>query len=174
MAAGATGGAAGGASAPAAPSSQAAAAPPAPAAQPEPAVPSNGVPAPAAAPPMTGPIAPAQPAPVPATPPAAAKSAAAAAPAKPAAAAAPVAAGAWRIQLAAMRSEDEAKHEWARLQKKHPDLLGKLSLAVQKVTLAGKGEFFRVQGGPLSDRQAAAALCERLKAAQVSCLAVKP
>lgn len=83
--------------------------------------------------------------------------------------------GAWRVQLGSVRSSNEAQHEWARLQKQHLDLLGGLTLSVQRADLGGaKGVFYRIQGGPLPDREVADALCGRLKAVRVGCLAVKP
>ncbi|HLI11463.1 MAG TPA: SPOR domain-containing protein [Alphaproteobacteria bacterium] len=91
------------------------------------------------------------------------------------AASAPAAgAGGWRVQLGAMRSAAEAEHEWERLRRAHSALLGSLKLKVQKVAVAGKGDFYRIQGGPLADREAASALCERLKNAHVACFPVKP
>lgn len=83
--------------------------------------------------------------------------------------------GAWRIQLGSVRSAAGAQQEWARLQKQHPDLLGSLALNMQRADLGpGKGVFYRIQGGPLADKAAADALCDRLKAARVGCLAVEP
>ena len=83
--------------------------------------------------------------------------------------------GSWRVQLGSVRSADAARQEWARLQKQHADLLGSLGLNVQRVDLgADKGVFYRIQSGPLADKSAAIALCDRLKAAKVGCLAVEP
>ena len=83
--------------------------------------------------------------------------------------------GEWHVQLGAVRSAEEAQHEWARLQGKYPDLLGQLSLNIQRVDLgAGKGVFFRIRGGELQDRGQANALCDKLKALKVGCLAVRP
>ncbi len=83
-------------------------------------------------------------------------------------------AGGWHVQLGAVRSNEEAQHEWARLQGKYPDLLGSLTLNVQRVDLGGgKGVYFRIQGGPVGERADANALCDKLKALQVGCLAVR-
>lgn len=80
----------------------------------------------------------------------------------------------WRIQLGSVRSAEGARQEWAHLQSEHPDLLGALALDVRRVDLGpGKGVFYRIQGGPLSDKEAANALCGRLKAVRVGCLAVE-
>jgi cell division septation protein DedD len=90
----------------------------------------------------------------------------------PPAASAP-ASGGYRIQLAAVRSHDAAEKEWARLLKANKDLLGKLKLTVAQANLGARGTFYRVQGGPVGDRQAATDLCAKLKARNVSCIIVK-
>ncbi|MFI4986903.1 MAG: SPOR domain-containing protein [Alphaproteobacteria bacterium] len=83
--------------------------------------------------------------------------------------------GGWHVQLGAVRSNEEAQHEWARLQGKYQDMLGSLTLNVQRVDLGGgKGVYFRIRGGPIGERAEANALCDRLKAVQVGCLAVRP
>lgn len=83
--------------------------------------------------------------------------------------------GAWRVQLGAVRSAEDAKREWGRLQKKAPAQLGHLTLDVRRVDLgSGKGVFFRIQAGPLPDRERANAICDKLKAEQIGCLAVRP
>ena len=120
-------------------------------------------------------------APVP-NPPAAAPAPAQAAPAQTAAAQAPAPANApksgvvngWKIQLAALRSEAEVQSDWARRQAKLPSLLGNLTLHIESVEVKGKGTFYRMQAGPLSDKAAADALCGKLKAEKMDCLSVKP
>jgi len=95
--------------------------------------------------------------------------AAPAAPAKPAVA--PTAGGNARIQLAAVKSEAAANTQWAKLQKAYPDLLGALTLNVQKVTVNG-GNFYRIQAGPLSKAQAKE-LCTKLKTQKQDCIVAK-
>ena len=80
----------------------------------------------------------------------------------------------WRVQVGALRSEADAKAEFARLQRVHPDLLGALSLSIMRVDITGKGTFFRMRAGPLDNRDAAASLCNSLKAQKVGCLLVRP
>lgn len=81
----------------------------------------------------------------------------------------------FRVQLAALRSEDRAHAEWERLRKRHSDLLGNLQLFVQRVDLGeDKGVFYRLRIGPLADEAASRALCEKLKSRDVGCLVVKP
>lgn len=79
----------------------------------------------------------------------------------------------WRIQISAVRSDTAAKAEWAKQQKANSDLLGKLSLEIQKVDVSGK-TYYRVRGGPLKDKKSAQALCDKLKAKKLACIIVKP
>jgi hypothetical protein len=142
---------------------------PAPAATPEP--------APAAAPVAAQPE-PTQPEPAQAEP-AQAEPAQAAQPEQPAAqetqqaAVTPVApTGNTRVQLAAGKSEASVQKEWAALQKAHPDLLGSLSLHIERVDKGAAGIFYRLQAGPLADKTAAKELCAGLKQKGQDCLVV--
>lgn len=79
----------------------------------------------------------------------------------------------WKVQLAAVSSEASARTDWARIQGKHEDLLGALALNIQTVKL-DRGTFYRIQAGPLSDEDAARALCRQLKSQNQDCLIVAP
>jgi len=156
--------------------------------RPQPALPSEQMPPPPAAP--VGSVEPAQPLPPPPQPPANApepsvetrQSAAPPAPAPepaparepaPAAAFSPAPGGEWKIQISAVSSQAAAESEWKRIQSRHTVLLGTLSFNVQSVTLPN-GTFYRIQAGPLVDRDAASALCAGLKAQKQDCLVVAP
>ncbi len=81
----------------------------------------------------------------------------------------------YRVQLAAVRSEDTAASEWARLRKKNGDLLDDLTLNVIRIDLgADKGIFYRLQAGPLASEAAAKNLCEKLSIRKIGCLIVRP
>ena len=124
--------------------------PPAPAPKPAPA-PTQLAPQPAPAP---------KPAPAPAPTP------------KPQTAAAP--SGDYRIQLGAFRDEAAANSEWNRISNRHEDVLGGLTLRLQRVDLgAGKGIFHRVQGGMVSSAEARR-ICAVLSERQQPCLVVRP
>ena len=128
-----------------------------------------------AAPPPANP-APANPAPVeaatPRTPEAPAESQQAALP--PAAEKAPAAGGGGiYIQLGSLSNKEGVPEEWARLQKAFPNFLGDMELAVQSVTLAGRGTFHRIQAGPLPNRGTAEEMCAFLKDAKQACIVVK-
>jgi hypothetical protein len=79
-------------------------------------------------------------------------------------------AGNTRVQLAAGKSEDAVKKQWAALQKAYPELLGPLSLTVQKVDKGAAGIFYRLQAGPVADKGAAKKLCASLKAKGQDCI----
>ncbi|MBC8337511.1 MAG: SPOR domain-containing protein [Alphaproteobacteria bacterium] len=82
---------------------------------------------------------------------------------------------AYLVQLAAARSSEGAREEWARLKGKHPDLLGHLGLTITKADLgAGKGVFYRLRAGPLVDEGSARGLCRQLSLRQIGCLVIKP
>lgn len=83
-------------------------------------------------------------------------------------------AGAFRIQIASLRTTEDATKSWEKLKTTNPDLLGKLSGNVVRADLGDKGTFYRVIAGPLGDRDAADTLCTKLKQRNVGCLVVKP
>jgi hypothetical protein len=78
------------------------------------------------------------------------------APAKkaPAAKAANVSVGNVYVQLGSYREMDGLKKDWERIKKKYPDQLGNLTLKAQKVDLAAKGIYYRLQAGKLTEAQA--------------------
>jgi len=97
------------------------------------------------------------------------------APATPTAAKATGKAGqGYMIQLSAVRNEANAKSEWARLVKKHSDVLGGLELVIQRADLGVKGIFYRVRGGWFANRGEAKAICTELAKRNVGCLIAKP
>jgi cell division septation protein DedD len=82
--------------------------------------------------------------------------------------------GAFRIQLAAVKTHDAAQAAWKKLTKTYPDVLKGLALNVVKVDRGGDGALFRVQGGPFADRAAAESACGELKQKSQACLVVAP
>jgi cell division septation protein DedD len=118
--------------------------------------------------------APAAPAPAEPAAPAPTQEAAAAPAAAPVEPAQPAAGKGWKIQLAAVKTEQGARQEWGRMQKVHPDLLSDMNLTVQRADLGTKGIYYRIQAGPLPDRTTAEDVCAELKASQQPCLVVKP
>jgi SPOR domain len=84
----------------------------------------------------------------------------------------PAVGGTARIQLAAVKSEALALAQWAKFQKAHPDLLGALTLSIEKIDRSGTA-YYRIQAGPLSDKNAAKDLCAKLKAQKQDCIVAK-
>jgi hypothetical protein len=145
---------------PEAPAPRPTAPPPAPAVTAAPSV--SGAPAPLPAPPQVA----ALPKPAPKPPEAAAKPADPAA--KPAAAGAPM-----RVQLASLRTPEEARDEWARLKRENGDLLGKFTAVAVRADLGERGIYYRVEVGPVGDRPAAIKLCKALKERDLGCSLVQ-
>ncbi|MBL8670636.1 MAG: SEL1-like repeat protein [Alphaproteobacteria bacterium] len=78
----------------------------------------------------------------------------------------------WRVRLAAYRSADAARDGWTELQRRHPDILTGLDVAVARVEILGKGTYFRVEAGPLRTRDAANSICKQLSSRGTDCVAV--
>jgi hypothetical protein len=76
----------------------------------------------------------------------------------------------YRVQIASVKSEREAKDEWTRLENKYPVLLRRLNLIVTRVNLNEKGVFYRLLIGPLPDKPAAKAFCQSAKVQKIACL----
>ena len=72
------------------------------------------------------------------------------------------------VQLAAVASEDAAKTEWQRLEKRMPDLLGKHQPAISKTERDGR-TLWRVRTGGFSDLAQATVFCERVRAKGTGC-----
>jgi hypothetical protein len=117
------------------------------------------------------------PAPLPAPPPGAVQGKPAPKPAEPKAPAKPAepATGGspTKIQLASLRTPDEARDEWQRLKRDNPDLLGKLTAVAVKADLGERGVWYRVEAGPVGDKAAAAKLCKALKERDLGCQLVQ-
>lgn len=88
------------------------------------------------------------------------------------AAAAPSGAGGIRVQLGALPTAESAQTEWRRLTRKFPTELNGLSLTVEPVQVAGKGTYYRIQGGPLTDARARD-ICTTLTAQKTPCIVVR-
>ena len=71
------------------------------------------------------------------------------------------------LQLLSSRSEEKARDAWVKINKQHGEQLGGLSYGIKRIDLGDKGIWFRLQVGPLDNRQAAEQLCKRLKQGDV-------
>ena len=80
----------------------------------------------------------------------------------------------YRVQIASLRSEKSVRENWFALSKRHKDLLGKLSLFVERKKLGGRrGIYYRMQVGTLGTRDEARRLCRELKGLKLECIIVK-
>ena len=82
-------------------------------------------------------------------------------------------AGRLRLQLGAMRSESEARGAWERLKHKNTDLLGNLSAVAVRADLGGKGVYYRIETGPISDPSTADRVCGELRQRHLACMIVR-
>ncbi len=80
--------------------------------------------------------------------------------------------GGWRVQIASVKSEDIAKSTWARLQSAHSELAS-LRMQAVRVDLGDRGVWYRVQAGPLDEKQAHS-VCSSLKSRKTDCVSVPP
>jgi hypothetical protein len=81
--------------------------------------------------------------------------------------------GGWRIQIASVKSEDVAKSTWAKVQTANGDVLSSLRMQPIRVDLGEKGVWYRVQAGPLDEKQAQS-VCGTLKGRRADCVIVPP
>ena len=81
--------------------------------------------------------------------------------------------GGWRVQVASVKNEDVAKSTWARLQSAHGDVMANLRMQAVRVDLGEKGVWYRVQAGPLDEKQAQT-VCSALKSRKADCVMVPP
>jgi len=81
--------------------------------------------------------------------------------------------GGWRIQIASVKTEDIAKSTWARLQAAHGDVLANLRMQPTRVDLGEKGVWYRVQAGPLDEKQAQS-VCSSLRSRRTDCVVIPP
>lgn len=72
-------------------------------------------------------------------------------------------------QLAAQRSEGEARIVFRGLQTQYPAILGGRDAVIRRADIPNQGTFYRVEVGPLSNGQADE-LCGSLKAAGAQCI----
>ena len=79
----------------------------------------------------------------------------------------------FKVQLASLRSENSVKNAWRLIIKNNSDLVGKLTLNIERKDLGtSRGVYYRMQAGSFSTRAEAQALCAKLKARGVSCIVI--
>ena len=80
----------------------------------------------------------------------------------------------WWLQIASLSNRDTAAAYGERLGRDHARLLRGLDQRIVQADLGGRGVFYRVQVGPLTDRAAARERCVRFEAAGLPCLPIAP
>ena len=88
----------------------------------------------------------------------------------PAQIAAAPASGAYVLQIGSYKSQADAETAWKGYKAKHTALLSGYSDSIQQADLGEKGTWYRLRIGGFSDREVAAALCDRLKADGGTCI----
>ncbi len=84
-------------------------------------------------------------------------------------AAAHTASGSYVLQIGAYKSQAEAEQSWRAFQAKHAALMSGFSSDVKQVDLGDKGTWYRLRVGSFADKDAATAICEKLKAEGGNC-----
>jgi hypothetical protein len=77
------------------------------------------------------------------------------------------------VQIASFKTEAGATRAWERLRGEQADLLSALGHRIERAVLDGGRVTFRVQVGPLGDRDAVARLCEAMKERGLGCWPVR-
>ena len=101
---------------------------------------------------------------------------AAAAPTKPQTAATPAPGGApgYRLQLGAVKTQEMAKSQWDRIKRQYGDLVGSLTVSVERADLGDRGVFYRIHVGPIADAAQAERICAQLRQRGQGCILAKP
>ncbi len=81
--------------------------------------------------------------------------------------------GTYLLQIGSYKSQAEADASWSSFQAKHSALIGGVSSHVKMADLGGKGVWYRLRVGPFADKDAANAMCERIKADGGNCFLAK-
>lgn len=73
------------------------------------------------------------------------------------------------LHLASYRTRDAAERGWVQLKKAHTNILGSMDHEISKVSVRGKGTYWRLKVGPLSGEDEAKTLCGQLKKRRQYC-----
>jgi len=73
--------------------------------------------------------------------------------------------GAYRVQLAASRSEEYIRRDWSSYQQRYSDIFGNLDASVERTEVGDeKTVWYRLRVGPFASESSAKELCEKLSA----------
>lgn len=90
----------------------------------------------------------------------------------PEAPSAPTADGGFLVQLAALRSRDDAEMQWRTFQARAPGLARSARMDIQRADLGAQGIYFRLRAGFFDTREHAGAYCDKAKAQGQDCMVV--
>lgn len=82
------------------------------------------------------------------------------------------AAGAVRIQLAAVRSREEADALARRVKSEHKDAIGARGVAIEEEVYGNMGRFYRVRIGPFASIPDTQSICARIRNGGIDCMAM--
>jgi cell division septation protein DedD len=80
--------------------------------------------------------------------------------------------GKFRIQLATVRTEQEAKALAAKVKREHATALASREPEIDRAVVGNMGAFYRVRVGPFATQQESQAMCAQLKGSGLDCLTV--
>lgn len=80
--------------------------------------------------------------------------------------------GKYRLQVAAVRSRDEAGQVVSRLVQQHGSSLGPRQPVIDEAVIGNMGTFYRVRVGPYANAQEPGQLCAALRPQGFDCLVV--
>jgi len=80
--------------------------------------------------------------------------------------------GKYLVQLGAFGKKTTAEKLWRKLRQDNMPLLGDLGSDIMMVDLGKKGVLYRLRGGRIADKMAAANICKALKAKKQACIVV--
>jgi cell division septation protein DedD len=81
--------------------------------------------------------------------------------------------GPYRIQLGSFESNETAQKRWNEIKNKHSDVMGGLTMVIERVELKAKGTMYRLQAGPLKSADEVQKVCGALAKRKVGCFLVK-
>jgi hypothetical protein len=80
--------------------------------------------------------------------------------------------GRFRVQLAIVRSQEEAQAVAAKVKREHAGVLAALEPQIDQAVIGNMGSFYRVRVGPFATQNEGQAVCAKLKGSGLDCLLV--
>lgn len=80
--------------------------------------------------------------------------------------------GTFLVQIAALRTEEQAETAWKRVSSSSPELYYGATKVIQRADLGQDGVFYRLRVGAFADRSEASAFCDAIKKAGANCIVV--